>query len=552
MCFDELLPYKRTIDCFISKIPKQVFLKVDIELFNTFEFILNSSSNKYPPLKWQLMVILLLEGASVMFVELSAAKMLAPYYGGSLIVWASILGGTMFSLAIGYLLGGHISDRSSNLNSSLSFVILAAALAISLVPFWSQTTMFRFARLDYFIQIPILAIFLLAPPLILLGMVPQLCIKILSTDEEKSGKMAGFTYGTSTIGGIIGTLLFGFYIIPSFGMTMPLLVTGFIFSIIPIYQIMKASRYGVFIFYVLFLSLLTYRYSTISSVNSSIKVQHYSEGLLGQIMVADFPSPNVSSDTNRLLMINRIPESIMNLGTNENSSMEYISLVMKIIQPVSNKSEVLLIGMGAGNLIKKLQEKHFHLDVCELDQRIADAAFNYFDLNDNFNLKIDDARHYLRTCQKQYDLIILDVFKGENPPSHLLTLESINHLKNLLAENGIVLINFNGFLTGNIGKGGRSVLKTLMKSSFKVKLAALPRPEANRNSVFILSTLDREYPVKDYLIEINSIDTTDAYLLTDDLTILEHLNMQAARNWRENYHRYYTHTFIQEGIPMFQ
>ena len=53
-----------------------------------------------------------IEGASVMAAELLGAKMLAPYFGSSLYVWASVLAITLGGLAVGYYVGGILSYKS--------------------------------------------------------------------------------------------------------------------------------------------------------------------------------------------------------------------------------------------------------------------------------------------------------------------------------------------------------------------------------------------------------------------------------------------------------
>jgi predicted membrane-bound spermidine synthase len=45
-------------------------------------------------------------GMSVMAVELSISKLLAPYFGTSQIIWTVIIGLIMISLSIGNILGG--------------------------------------------------------------------------------------------------------------------------------------------------------------------------------------------------------------------------------------------------------------------------------------------------------------------------------------------------------------------------------------------------------------------------------------------------------------
>src|SRR5215210_2595330 len=80
-----------------------------------------------------LMSLVFLGGAAVMTVEMSASRLLAPYFGTSLFIWANLIGLVMVYLTLGYWLGGKLADRFPSL-SVLFGITAAAGLAVGLIP----------------------------------------------------------------------------------------------------------------------------------------------------------------------------------------------------------------------------------------------------------------------------------------------------------------------------------------------------------------------------------------------------------------------------------
>ena len=76
----------------------------------------------------------------------------------------------------------------------------------------------------------------------MMGMVSPLIIRAITVDVEQSGKAAGAIYAISTVGGILATFSFGFYIIPNFGLTTPSIITGIVLGIIPLFVIIKQKQ----------------------------------------------------------------------------------------------------------------------------------------------------------------------------------------------------------------------------------------------------------------------------------------------------------------------
>src|SRR5579883_3645333 len=82
---------------------------------------------------WLLILQVFVAGACSLAVEVSASRLLAPYFGDTLFVWANLIGLILLYLTIGYYLGGRIADRYPRAGVFYTLTIIAA-LFIAIIP----------------------------------------------------------------------------------------------------------------------------------------------------------------------------------------------------------------------------------------------------------------------------------------------------------------------------------------------------------------------------------------------------------------------------------
>jgi predicted membrane-bound spermidine synthase len=185
----------------------------------------------------------------------------------------------------------------------------------------------------------------------------------------------------------------------------------------------------------------------------------------------------------------------------------------------------------------------------ELDERVPKVAKKYFNyVPSSSSLIIDDARHYIKKAEKKYDLVIFDILRGEEQPSHIFTLEGFEDLKKILNKDAIVIINFQGMMEkGDTSLGAKSVFKTLLASGFKVSYNQGNNEGVSNDVIFIAS--EKKYDFRtilnnplyyargrfkyEDLITEKEVDVSDAFLLTDDKPMLEKLNKPVILAWRQ-------------------
>src|SRR4051794_3278340 len=86
--------------------------------------------NSGPPLELVVGVV----GASSLGAEIAAARLLAPWFGASTIVWANTIATVLVALSAGYWIGGRLADRDPTMRGLCKLVLGAAGL-LAVVPF---------------------------------------------------------------------------------------------------------------------------------------------------------------------------------------------------------------------------------------------------------------------------------------------------------------------------------------------------------------------------------------------------------------------------------
>jgi spermidine synthase len=111
----------------------------------------------------------------------------------------------------------------------------------------------------------------------------------------------------------------------------------------------------------------------------------------------------------------------------------------------TNIYDVLCIGLGVGIVPMEFSRRGAKVDVAEINPAVVAVASNYFGLEpDKLRLTIDDGRHFLNRCRKQYDVVVLDAFLGDSSPSHLMTRETFTSIRRVLRPGGTLVINMFG------------------------------------------------------------------------------------------------------------
>lgn len=112
-----------------------------------------------------------------------------------------------------------------------------------------------------------------------------------------------------------------------------------------------------------------------------------------------------------------------------------------------NVKKVLVIGAGDGGVIRELCRYNNieHIDMVEIDELVVEVCKKYLPLtaccldDKRVNITYQDGLKYIRNCENEYDLIIVDSTDPFGPGEGLFTKEFYGNCYKALKEDGIIV-----------------------------------------------------------------------------------------------------------------
>ena len=489
-------------------------------------------------------IIIFIADVICMILELIASRLLSPYFGSSNIVWTSVIGIILLSSSIGNYLGGKIADKN-NIEKNLKFILMATSIFILIIPFLQSNILTIISKYIENIKIGaiISTIFLFFIPSLGMGLLTPIILRLKLNNMQTAGKTTGTINAIATIGGITGTFLGGFLLIPNLGSINILLILVILLVwLIPLVNFKLKEKSTIIVVIITIISLLSLYINTISNNINGEQVLQGKRGTVsydtqyGRVLIYN----TVLNENNvRILNIDSGFESAT--FTDEDKVNELVFDYTKYYDLMFNAkidiNNVLLIG-GAGYSYPKYYISHYpnkNMDVVEIDEGITNIAKEYFYLNklikdynleENQRLKLihDDGRTYLNNNSKKYDAILNDAFSGNTPAKTLTTLEHNKNIKKSLNENGVYLTNIISSLEGKNSKFLKAevnTLKQVFKNVYIVPCNYTNDTEQGQNNMIIATDSDIIYEnTYNYnLATKQSIELTDIiqpYGLTED------------------------------------
>lgn len=407
-------------------------------------------------MRLRLMILVFVAGVTSLALEMCAPRLLAPYFGTSLFVWANVIGLFLLYLSAGYFFGGRLADRSPRM-SVLCGLTAAAALATGLIPFLSRPVLDWSVRgldtenVGIFYGSLLAVILLFSVPVTLLGFVAPFAVRLSVDRVGTSGRSAGSLYALSTAGSILGAFLPVLVLIPTWGVRATLLIMAV--------ALLLASFLG-----------LERRWRLITSVPGVLLLVPL---LLPQVAPLGALKPQRGLIYERESLYNYIQvvkedDGTMQLVLNEGHAIHSIYNPDRILtgwywdyflaapyfnaEPAAGWSggmppvrNVAIIGLAGGTIARQFTAVYgpqVQIDGVEIDPEIVAAGQRYFAMNEkNLHVHVTDGRAFMRGTHATYDVVAIDAFQQPYIPFQLTTKEFFEEIRAHLSPTGVITLN---------------------------------------------------------------------------------------------------------------
>jgi spermidine synthase len=405
-------------------------------------------------------------GAASLGAEIAAARLLAPYFGASTIIWANTIATVLVSLSAGYAIGGRLADRRGDMRGLCTIVLLASVL-LAIVPFVADP----FLRLSVnalgslsvggFLGSLAEVLVLVAVPVMLLGAVAPYANRLTVVEVTETGRVTGGLYAISTAGSLVGTFLAALALIPLIGTHRTFIVFALSLAIV------AAPGLGLRRFLlvpVAVAGLLAIPPAAIGASVNGGKVIYETETPYQYARVVQF------ADGVRWLQLNEgvSVHSLYRPGSYLTGGYWDDFLALPFAGGVGPPHRIAILGDAAGT-VARAYGHYFpstRVDAVELDGQLTTIGRRYFHLRGhNLHFYTADARPWLQASTARYDSIFLDAYRQPYIPFYLLTHEFFENVRAHLNPGGVFVVNV-GHLPGSDAL--EKVVSATLRSAFPV------------------------------------------------------------------------------------
>lgn len=497
-----------------------------------------------------LLAVVFLTGAAVLIVEVTATRVLAPFYGNTIFTFSSVIGVILAALSCGYYIGGRQADRNPSL-SRFYGIIFASGVSVLIV---ELLVLLLVPRIAFFFSVMtgplLLSLLLFFVPSFLLGMLSPYAIKLAeaASPGEGIGTVSGKVFFWSTLGSIMGSIAAGFVLVPHLGVKAIILSVGIGLGLLGAAGMLRARR-GIHAPAVMagVLAVQTVGAFALSPFELRPNQAYvYRDGVYEKLVVMDIqkngrPARGLWQDSNCA--------GLLYLDNGE--TLDYPKYFVLSDLFTSGVQNALCLGGGTYLLPQMIHDYYPNasVEVAEIEPSLFEVAQQHFGVRPSSRLKnvIMDGRRYLYDSPKKYEMIYGDVFFSLTLPPHFTTVEFFQLVRERMTPNGVFISNVVGELNHNVPNVLFSLLRTMQQVFPNSYFFAVrdPASEEPQNIVVVCVNGDKKpdlhsAAIKGHInpvirglaekqLDLGRYDLAKYPLLTDDYCPVEYLAFRSIR-----------------------
>jgi hypothetical protein len=491
---------------------------------------------------WVTIGLILILSALGLTYEIAAGRVLAPFFGTSLLTWTAVIATILAGFSLGSALGGLVAERDSDVAAgTVRKALLVTAILMALSPIVLSVIYALGARGTGGMLLAVIIAFFPASVLVSFPS-PFLAKLAVEARPGREGSSLGLVLAAGSLGAIVGAILAGFVALPLFGSVATFAGCGAAALLcIPIVKGKPPRRKD--------------GGAEPSDQTTSIS-NPVAMGIAVLAVAGSFASGSVCRYESGLSCIDvfqqgntvylhsdRTQQAAERIAPDDERAEAQRALVMpyaqwlwarmdRDLEPAPN---VLFIGGGGYTLPVKLLETRpsaqaIAVEIDPLITRVVRLNFPWagaaiertgYDLGSGGNRSVGDdgrlgivhadGRVFLNETERRFDAVVMDAFSSGSVPAHLATLETYARLQQLV--DGPVYVNLIDAPDGPLVRGIHAILTDLYPH---VETVQGPVSFRDRANVLLAASKTPLAPLDTLPDDYHAVVVTAGRAFTDD------------------------------------
>ena len=398
-------------------------------------------------------LILVLSAVGLTY-EIAAGRVLAPYFGTSLLTWTTVIATVLAGFSLGSAWGGFIAEREGAVRT-VRAALVATGVLMAVSPALLGLIHASGARGTGGMMLSVLVAFFPASVAVTLPS-PWLAKRAVEARPGREGSSLGIVLAAGSVGAIFGAILAGFVALPLIGSTATFAACGV----------------------VALLCLLP-----IKGAGPERPILLSAAGVVAIAGIAGTPACEYESGLSCIhvsrhgaevrLHADRTMQAAERLDGEEALALDYTRWIWARMEAdLGPAPEVLFVGGGGYSLPARLlaARDDARAVTVEIDPLVTEVAREHLPVageiiareagpDGRLALVHADGRVFLNETTGRFDAAVMDAFSSNSVPAHLVTRESFGRLATLVS--GPVYVNLIDRPDGPLLRGVHAILTEL-------------------------------------------------------------------------------------------